>query len=195
MGVLTHGSLFAGIEGFGEGFRRTGKIETVWAVEIEEYPRELLKLRFPELELFGDVRKVGKYNLRAVDIISAGIPCPPFSVAGKRGGKEDSRYLWPETVRVIKEVRPTWFVFENVFGLESMGFPISDLEVVSRSITSYADEDHYEGIYTLQERMYLDYFCEQLEEIGYDVQTFNIPAIALGGSHIRKRVWIVAHAN
>ena len=48
--MMTHGSLFAGIEGFGEGFRRTGKITTAWAVEIEEYPRELLKLRFPELE-------------------------------------------------------------------------------------------------------------------------------------------------
>ncbi len=189
---ITHGSLFAGIGGFNLGFQNAG-ITTTWNVDIDPWCQSKLKKRFPEAEIFGDIREVGKHNLASVDIISGGFPCQPFSIAGKRSGAKDDRYLWPEMLRVINEVRPTWVVGENVNDLETMGFPISDIEVASRHITRYADQDHYQGIYTLKERVFVDYICEQFEEIGYDVQPFNIPAVALEAQHIRKRVWFVAH--
>lgn len=194
MSEITHGGLFSGIGGFGLGFQWAG-IKTIWDVDIEPYSQQSLKINFPETEIFGDIREVGKHNLRSVDIISGGFPCQPFSNAGKRGGEADNRYLWPEMLRVIQELRPAWVVCENVAGLESMGFAIEDVKVASRSITRYADQDHYEGIYTLKERMYLDFICEQLEESGYDVQPFNIPACGVGAPHLRRRIWIVAHAR
>lgn len=192
--MMSHGSLFSGIDGFSLGFEWAG-IETLWCCDIEPYAQQLIKKNYSGMEIFGDIREIGKHNLKPVDIISGGFPCQPFSAAGHRGGAQDNRYLWPEMYRVIDEVEPDWVICENVFGLESLGFTIQDIEVASRIITRYSDQDHYKGIYTLKERMYLDYICQQLEEIGYDVQAFNIPAVALGARHRRARVFVVAHSS
>lgn len=129
-GMLTHGSLFAGIGGFDLGFQWAG-IETVWQVEIDEYCRQVLAKHFPEAERFSDIRDCGAHNLKPVDVISGGFPCQPWSVAGQQGGTEDDRNLWPEMFRVIGELRPRWVVAENVPHIDTMGYldvTIDDLE-------------------------------------------------------------------
>lgn len=111
---MTHGSLFTGIGGIDLGFEWAG-IETKWQVEIDDYCRELLDLRFPHTKKFKDVKKVGKYNLEQVDIISGGFPCPAFSVAGKRGGFQQDD-LFFEMIRICDECKPAAIIFENVQG-------------------------------------------------------------------------------
>ena len=121
--------LFAGIAGLSLGAHATGAIETVAFCEIEPYAVSVLQKRFPGVPVYGDIRELTADRLRAdgiwpIDIISGGFPCQPFSSAGKRGGTSDDRYLWPQMLRVIQEVRPPWVVGENVAGIISMAEPI-----------------------------------------------------------------------
>lgn len=122
--MITHGSLFTGIGGFDAGFEEAG-MESVWQVEKEPFCIAVLKTRFPNTERYYDVRKCGHdrtHKLRAVDVVSAGFPCQDLSVAGKRAGLEGARSgLFWEVVRILGELRPTWFVLENVPGLFSSG--------------------------------------------------------------------------
>ena len=116
---MRHGSLFAGIEGFGYGFERAGW-QTVWQVEQEPFCLAVLETRFPKAQRFKDIRECGAHNLEAVDCITAGVPCQDVSVAGKRAGLAGERTgLFYEFARILRELRPAWFVFENVPGLLS----------------------------------------------------------------------------
>ena len=118
------GSLFSGIGGFDLGFERAG-FKTVWQVEKEPFCIAVLKTHFPNVERYYDVLKCGHdriHKLRAVDVLTAGFPCQDLSVAGKRAGLEGARSgLFWEVVRIVGELRPTWFVLENVPGLFSSG--------------------------------------------------------------------------
>ena len=153
--------LFSGIGGFSLGLERAG-FETVAFCEIEEYPRKILKKHWPDVPIHKDIRSLDGHQYRGtVDVICGGFPCQPFSVAGKQRGETDDRHLWPEMLRIIKEVQPTYVIGENVSGFVSMA---------------------------------LDDVSSDLENEGYEVQSFIIPACAVNAVHRRDRVWLVAHS-
>ena len=132
-------------------------------------------------------------------LLTGGFPCQPFSCAGKRRGKEDDRYLWPEMLRVISDAKPTWVIAENVNGLTSMVewdcFPEMDDK-------KYTPEEMASGCYEVGqffERGWgsgvLEKMLGEIEEQGYESIPFVIPACSKNAPHERKRIWIVAHAN
>jgi len=114
-------SLFSGIGGFDLGFQRAG-IECAAVCEIDKNAQSVLRRRFPNAELFDDVRKVGKetHGRNTIDIICGGFPCQDVSIAGRRAGLAGERSgLWFEFARIIDEIEPRWVVIENVPGLLS----------------------------------------------------------------------------
>jgi len=163
---MKHGSLFSGIGGFDLAAEWMGW-ENIFHCEIAEFPRKILNHYWPNADCHEDIKKTDftKYH-GTVDIISGGFPCQPYSAAGKRLGKEDDRHLWPEMLRVIWEVKPQWVVGENVRGLLNWNGGMVFHEV-----------------------------CADLENIGYEIQSFIIPASGVNAPHQRERLWIIAHST
>lgn len=104
--------------------------------------------------------------LAPVDLICGGVPCQPASCAGKQRGTADDRWLWPEALRIVREVGPKWFIFENVCGLLA-----------------------------LESGMVFDSLLLEMEALGYEVETFVIPACSVDAPHRRDRVWIVGYSS
>lgn len=117
-------SLFAGIGGFDLGLERAG-MTCVGQCEIEPYCRAVLRKHWPDVPIFDDIRQLTidavQQTCGTVDLVCGGVPCQPSSVAGKRLGAKDDRWLWPEFLRIVRGVRPRWVVAENVPGLLALG--------------------------------------------------------------------------
>ena len=124
-------SLFAGIGGIDLGLEATGYYETILFSEIDPFCQKILKKHWPNVPIIPDVRDINGKEIET-DVLVGGFPCQPFSVAGKRKGKEDERHLWPEMFRIIKEARPSIVIGENVPGIinvqMALGQCVSDLE-------------------------------------------------------------------
>jgi DNA-cytosine methyltransferase len=157
--------LFSGIGGFALGLDSTGIFETVKFVEKDKYCKKVLQKNFPNIPIEEDIKDV-KGKEGDADVIVGGFPCQPMSVAGKRKGTDDDRYLWPEMFRLIREIKPQFVIGENV-----------------------------QGIINIQNGMVLRQVQDDLESEGFEVQCFLIPASGIGAWHQRYRVWIVGHSE
>jgi DNA (cytosine-5)-methyltransferase 1 len=158
-------SLFSG-GGLGDYGLTLAGMEIVGQVEWDKYCQKILKLRWPEVPKWEDVRNVTGDQVREkcgpVDIIAGGFPCQPFSVAGKKKGKDDERNMWPAMYRIISEVKPPWVLAENVRGIV---------------------------------KPYLDTVLADLEGLGYTCLPLLVPASALGAPHRRERLWVIAYSE
>lgn len=163
---MRHGSLFSGIGGFDLAAEWMGW-ENVFHCEWMEFPRKVLEYYWPDADSHIDICKTDfkKYANR-IDILTGGFPCQPFSLAGKRKGTDDERYLWGEMLRAIQEIKPTWVIAENVF-----------------------------GIVNIDGGMVFEQVCLDLENEGYEVQPFIIPAAAKNAPHRRDRCWFIAYSQ
>lgn len=164
-----HLDVCSGIGGFAIAFQDAG-FETVGFSEIAEYPSAVLRERWPTIENYGSVDGLDTNGiLKAhgqIDCLTAGVPCQPASLAGKRRGEDDIRWLWPAVLRVVGEILPRYAVFENPPGLLSL-----------------RDGRTFESI-----------LCN-LVSLGYDLWWDVIPACAISADHERERLFIVANAH
>ena len=173
---MIHFSLFSGIGGFDLASEWMGW-RNMLSCEINSFCNKILQYYWPNAYHHEDIHTLSyevinehlstRYgiNWRTDDIIlTGGFPCQPYSAAGKRLGKEDDRHLWPEMLRIIREVQPTWVVGENVYGIISWNEGLVFNEVQA-----------------------------DLEAEGYEVQPYVLPAVAVNAPHRRDRVWFVAH--
>jgi DNA (cytosine-5)-methyltransferase 1 len=167
--AVTHVSLFAGIGGFDLAAEWSG-FETILQVERDPYCLRVLRKHWPKVKRVNDIRKLNairrKIGARAVDVLSGGFPCQPVSCAGKRESTADPRWLWPRMLDVVRCLRPTWVVAENVRGLLSI-----QLGVVFEAV------------------------CADLESAGYEVLPLVYPVAGVGAPHLRYRVFIVGHST
>jgi len=163
---MNHGSLFSGIGGFELAAEWMGW-DNLFHCEFNEFGSKVLNHYWPESKHYGDITKSDFSKFRdRIDILTGGFPCQPYSAAGKRQGKDDARHLWPEMLRVIREVRPRYIVGENVYGLV-----------------------------TWNGGVVFDEVCTDLEVEGYAVWPIVIPAAAVNAPHRRDRVWFVAYSE
>jgi DNA (cytosine-5)-methyltransferase 1 len=154
--------LFSGIGGFSLGLESTGHFETIAFCEKDQFCQKVLKKHWSNIPIIDDVRRINGEEIKA-DVVVGGFPCQSISIAGKQKGKDDDRFLFPEMLRVIKEVKPRWIIGENVQNLINISNGTILREIV-----------------------------EGLENEGFEVQCFSISASSQGAWHKRERIWIIA---
>jgi len=160
---MTHGSLFSGIGGFDLAAEWMGW-ENVFHCEYDPFCQKVLNHHFPNSKLYEDIKTFDASDyFGRIDILSGGFPCQPFSNAGLRKGTEDDRHLWPQMLRIIREVSPRYVVGENVRGLLNWSGGLVFEQV-----------------------------CADLENEGYEVTPYLLPACGKNAPHRRDRIWFVA---
>ncbi|MDZ7965874.1 MAG: DNA cytosine methyltransferase [Nostoc sp. DedSLP03] len=163
--------LCSGIGGFTLGHLISGGFETVAFCEINSYCQQVLNLRFPHIPIIPDIHDITTESLYGVGVtkvdgIIAGLPCPPFSLEGKRLASKDDRNLFGEFFRIICEVRLDWAIVENV-----------------------------PGLITAESGQFLRTVLWQFAQMGFDVEWGIVSASQVGAVHLRERVWIIAHSQ
>ena len=163
---MNHLDLFSGIGGFSLALEKVG-FKTIAFCENDPYCRLLLQKHWKGVTIHNDIKKLEAKDIKEpIDILTGGFPCQPYSVAGKQKGTDDNRYLWPDMFRIIKEVKPTFVIAENV-----------------------------RGIINIQDGMVFETVCSDLEAEGFEVQSFVIPFAGVNAPHKRERVWIVGYSK
>ncbi|MCC5619625.1 DNA cytosine methyltransferase [Nostoc sp. CHAB 5836] len=160
--------LCSGIGGFTLGHLITGGFETVAFCEINQYCQQVLHLRFPQIPIIPDIHDItteslARVGITEVDGIIAGLPCPPFSLAGKQQASKDERNLFGEFFRIICEIRPDWAIVENV-----------------------------PGLLTAERSEFFRAVLWEFASLGFDVEWGIVSAASVGAVHKRERVWIIA---
>lgn len=190
---MTHASLFSGIGGPEVAAAMLGW-ENVFHCEINDFGRAILEYHFPKSKSYIDVTKTDFTEWRGrVDVLTGGFPCQPFSYAGRRGGAEDDRYLWPQFKRVIAGVRPAWVVGENVAGITTMVEP-GEVTLLGSEASLFSEDDAVYR-YRYDQPFTVERVCSDLEQLGYAVQPMLIPACAVGAPHRRDRVFFIAYSE
>ena len=163
---MTHASLFSGIGGFDLAAEWIGW-NNIFHCEWNPFGQRVLAHHFPNSKSYNDITKTD-FSIHAgeIDVLTGGFPCQPYSSAGKRLGKADERHLFPEMLRAINEVKPTWVVGENVLGIVNWGGG---------------------GVFN---EVQVD-----LENQGYEVQAYILPACGKNAPHKRERTWFIAYSN
>ena len=189
--IIRHASLFSGI-GAPELASLWLGWQNVFHCEINEFCNTILNYWFPNSINYENIKTTDFSRWQGqIDILTGGFPCQPFSSAGRRFGADDDRYLWPEMLRVIRQIQPAFVIGENVAGILSMVQPGEEVKV--GSTTSLFEEN--DDIYQKKQGFVVETVCSDLEREGYSVQPFVIPACAVGAPHQRDRVWFVARRN
>jgi len=163
---MKHGSLFSGIGGFDLAAEWMGW-DNVFHCEWNEFGQKILKHYWPKAISYGDITKTDfSIHRGTIDVLTGGFPCQPYSLAGKRKGKEDERHLWPQMLRAVREIQPSWVVGENVPGIINWSGGLVFHEVQT-----------------------------DLETEGYEVFPVILPACGVNAPHKRERIWFVAHST
>ena len=166
--------------------------ENLFHCEINPFGRKVLDYWYPNAKSYEDITTTDFTEWRGrVNVLTGGFPCQPFSYAGKRGGAQDDRYLWPYMFRCIDQIRPDWVVAENVAGILTM----VEQGEVSEVASAPALFDSFDRVrrYQLRETFTLQRICDDLEGHGYAVQPVLVPACGVGAPHRRDRVFIIGH--
>lgn len=163
---MKHLSLFTGIGGIDLAAEWAG-FESVCMVERDKYCQKVLAKNFEGVKIHDDVTTFNGLEYRGtIDLVSAGFPCQPHSLAGLRKASGDERDLWGEVVRILRETEPAWFLGENV-----------------------------PGLFTSESGQFFGRIINDLEPLGYSVGWGCYGAKDVGAVHKRDRVFIVAYAN
>ena len=161
--------LFSGIGGFALAGDMLGGFTTKQFVEIDPYCRQVLRKNFPDVPIHDDITTYDtSFKFGEFDLITAGFPCQDLSIAGRQAGLQDGTRsaLFYEVIRIARQVRPRFILFENV-----------------RHLLSHQDGQ------TFQEVLF------QIAKAGYNAEWGVVSAADVGACHKRERVWIIAYAH